>query len=149
MLNLILAPRRCIFAALHGCFGDAFSHLYMQESGFVPTFSSGSSSTKHNGDLSCFLYLADRSRNIFFPEGNSLWPWVVWLAGAISFMQQKSHGFLSLTRTIQSAALTTVGMLFMMGDVPTMKKKALHYQCSSTPEPCLKMLQRRLQSPAP
>lgn len=81
VIYLILAPRRGILAALHGCFGDTLSHLYIQESGFAPALSSDSSSTKHSGGLSYFLYLAEKYRNISFPEGNALWPWGVWLAG--------------------------------------------------------------------
>lgn len=92
-MHLTLAPRRGIFAVLHGCFGGTLSHLYIQESGFVPTFSSDSCSAKHNGDLSYFLYLAEKYRNISFPEGNSLWPWGVWLAGIISLCSRNPVAF--------------------------------------------------------
>lgn len=72
-----LGPKEMHLCCLHECFGDTLSYLYIQEFGFVPTFFSNSSSTKCNGDLSCFFYLADKYTNISFPEGNSLWPWIM------------------------------------------------------------------------
>lgn len=82
-MYLILALRRGVFAGLHECFGDKLSHLYIQEYGFVPTFSSDSSSA-NTMETFPVSYLADKYRNISFPEGNSLWPWVLWLAGITS-----------------------------------------------------------------
>lgn len=139
-MYLILSPRRGILADLHGCFGDTLSHLYIQESGFVPAFSSDSSSTKQNGDISYFLYLAEKYRNQEFP-----WRKLIVASGCVAcwshlFMQQKSHGFSSLTRrTIQLTLLRTVGCCSWWVRHSHYEKDP-HFQCSSTLEPCLEML---------